>query len=187
MGEENREFFKCSECGGLFDSEELLKDHFDVKHSNTTYKGPAVEETSWKDHLKKIKPYLNTSLGLGFVLGVLFTAAVLGGVAAYDSFRGPEPVDVTVVTCEDCNYDRFKNATDRIFKVNYNEVNYQTSEGQDLVERYGLEHVPGFILDKNVENHENFTQIRSNVVNIEDSYVLDVEAAQRFSDGQDLN
>jgi len=187
MKEDEKQFFKCSECGNLFDSEELLKDHFNVKHPNSKYAGPAVEETGLKDYLSKVKPHLNLSFGIGLVLGVLLTTAIFGGAAAWNSFIGPQPVDVTVVTCEECNYERFQNATDRMFNANYKQVNYQTDEGQEFVERYNLEYVPGFILEKSVGNHENFTQIRPNVISMENGYVLDIEAAQRFSDGEELN
>ena len=193
MGKESGELVKCSECGDRFGSSELLKEHFQIEHSDSKYSGPA-NQNQQRELMQKfnsdIRPHFNTSFFLGSIFGFIATIMLAQGYATYDDITGPEPVGVTVVTCDNCSYGRFQNATDRLFKAEYREVDYQSEEGQALVEKYSLNYVPGFIFDKEVEQRANFSSIAVSVATFDDAYVIsdtDIRVAQRLSTGKQLN
>jgi hypothetical protein len=99
-------------------------------------------------------------------------------------------VSITVVTCENCSYNRFTTATDRIFDASYREVDYQSEKGQQIMQKYDIRYVPGFVFSKNVEDAANYTGVAHQLVAFEDAYVLSDtgdEVAQRFSSGFSLN
>lgn len=187
VGKDNqKELFECSECGDHFSSEELLKEHFRLEHPDAVYNGPAVEQFSWKQVKDAVRPYLNVSFGTGFIIGVLLTSAIFGLNAFLASSGGDVPVTVTVLTCDNCSYDRFQTRTDKMFNAKYREVDYQSEEGQRLIEKYNIRYIPGFIYNKKVEEAENFTRAKSSLVGFEDAYVLsdgEGEAARFLSKG----
>jgi hypothetical protein len=193
MGKESGELVKCSACGDRFSSKELLKEHFRIEHSDLTYSGPANQSQQGELMQKfdsHVRPHLNTSFFLGSIFGFLATIMLAHGYATYDDFTGPEPVEVTVVTCDNCSYGSFQNATSRLFKTDYREVNYQSDEGQQLIDKYSLNYVPGFIFEKEVERRDNFSKIAVAVASFEDAYVVADKGnrvAQRLSQGKDLN
>lgn len=171
---------RCSECGKAFSSDEMLEKHLDLEHGG---KGHSTEKTSFDFSLPLDKKQLT-----GFMIGFMLTAALIGGYTYLDN-REPT-VGITVVTCDNCSYSEFRETTDEILKTDYREVNYKSEEGWELVEKYDLYYVPGFIFDKNVEKAENFTRIESIAVKFKDAYVLPdkgVEAAQRVSKGKSLD
>ncbi len=153
------------------------------------YPGPAEQGTDLQELWRNLKPYLNVSFALGLVLGVLLTTAVFAGYSYLSMERGV-PVEVTVVTCDNCSYQKFRDTTDRIFNAEYEEVDYRSDRGKELIQRYNLQYVPGFIFSKDIRESSNFTYVQSSLVEFEDAYVLsdeDNRAAQRFSQGRQLN
>lgn len=179
MADENQVI--CSECGENFTSELYLKEHFKAEHPGKEFK-PAKEKALELPGFEK-------NFRNGVLTGFL-AAAVL--VLAFQGFQAYNynPVEVTVVTCDNCSYERFKGATDRYFETEYREVNWNSSRGQELVEKYDINYVPGFVFERDVEEAENFTRVRNALVEFEDAYVMSDqrnEAAQRFSKGFDLN
>lgn len=178
---------ECPECGKIFGSEETLKEHAEREHG---IKGVSMEQSeSVLPDLKNIRQYLNVSLGLGFLIGIVLTSAVFSGYLYWDSLDHRTEVPITVVTCDDCEYDRFVDSTDRMFRADYREVDYQSEEGQELIERYGLNYVPGFIFDSKVTEAEQYYKVEPTLVEVEDAYVIPdrgVEVAQRLSEGIEL-
>lgn len=176
---------KCEICGNRFSSEEYLEDHFELEHPDNEHKEFKDVEGNFKYGFRY---YLNRSAIIGFVIGFLMaTAGISGAFFLQDLMK--EEVEVTVITCDECSYERFKTATDRMFEANYNEVDYESSKGEDLIAKYDLNYIPGFIFEKNVEEKENFTQVRGALVEFEDAYVISdagEETAQRFSEGFSL-
>lgn len=186
---ENR--FKCSECGKIFGSEDTFEEHSMLEHQ-----GEAETESaeSWRlmfDSLKSAGKKLRSSFMGGFLIGLIIASAAFSGYIYYDSIDKRTDVPVTVVTCESCEYEKFRDATDRMFKASYTEVDYRSEEGQRLIEKYDLKYVPGFIFDrKKLEKAENFTAVEPTLVKNEDAYVIPdegVEVAQRLSTGIPLN
>ena len=197
MPEEHR----CGECGKNFGSEDILEKHEEIEHD--TY---AKEKRN--KNINDLKPDREQVIGafLGFLLAAFFISGVnyvqsaefdvgdtvpnigenLGSY--YDDITEPT-VQITVVTCDNCSYSRFREETNSIMKADYREVDYRSEKGQKLVERYKLNHIPGFIFDSEVERAENFTEIESILVEFEDAYIIPdkgIEAAQRMSDGKEL-
>lgn len=172
-------------CGKKFSSEEYLEDHFELEH-------PDIKQIDFEEVNGKLsyglRKYLNRSAIIGFVIGFLVASAgILGVFFLQDVMK--EEVDVTVVTCDECSFERFKTATDRMFEANYNEVDYESTKGEDLIAKYNLNYIPGFIFEKNVKEKDNFTQVRGALVEFEDAYVMSdagEETAQRFSEGFSL-
>lgn len=120
--------------------------------------------------------------------GFLVTASVIGGYTVMDG--EDRAVGITVVSCENCSYSKFRETTGELFPTEYREVGYRSEEGQRLIQKYELNYIPGFIFDREVRDAENFTRIRSVLVEFDDAYVLPdrgIEAAQRVSDGIQLN
>lgn len=173
------EEYQCSECGKVFSSEELLEKHSEMEHGH-----PAIYEVK-EFELPEI--HFNRSQLTGFLLGFLLAFGLIGGYTVIDNMEST--VGITVVTCDNCSYSKFRQTTDQLMKTEYREVDYQSEEGQKLIQKYNLNYVPGFIFDKKLENAENFTEIKSVVVEFDDAYVLPdkgVEAAQRQSEGMSL-
>lgn len=177
-----RQSVECPECGENFTEEKYLEEHFDVEHPDTEL------DLEQEQNLNLELPEFKKSFRNGVLLGVLLTAGVLAAFYGYQAYSY-DPVDVTVVSCENCTYERFKGATERYFDVRYEEVNYESERGQELIEKYGLSYVPGFIFEKEIEERSNFTRVRNALIENEDGYVMSDtrnEAAQRFSKGFSL-
>lgn len=174
----------CPKCGEVHSSWDSLEEHYTVEHD-----GELEANTKDKKVFSSLKSFL-TGHDLKFLAGVFvgsfITAMIFVAPAHLDQ---QEPVKVTVVSCEGCDYERFVNVTDRQFDVQYVELDYQSDRGMRKIEKYNRSYVPAFIFDRSVEDRENFTSIRNSVVEYEDAYVLSdrgVEVAQRFSTGKAL-
>ena len=180
------EKLECPECGKLFGEEETLEEHFELEHDSE----PVIEEKGIEIEFPDFRKYWNRSLSLGFLVGILMTAAAFSGFLYWDSMDHRQKVPITVVTCDNCTYQQFRTATDRMFRAEYNEVDYDSEEGQRLIQKYNLKHIPGFIFDgPKLEKAENFTRVRNSVVSFEDAYVIPdegAETAQRLSKGFEL-
>lgn len=197
---------RCGECGKNFGSLETLHEHQEMEH------GDSVEENNEGapeifEHLMFSREQLIGAV-LGFILAGFFITGINYVQAAeidfnermesdfreplsktYKDMTTPE-IEITVVNCENCSYSRFRKETDELMKANYREVDYESDEGQRLIEKYDLYYVPGFIFDKEVEKTENFTRIESMLVEFDDAYVLPdkgFETAQRVSEGKSLD
>ena len=179
---------KCSKCGNHFSSEELLREHFKVKHSDSEFVEPE-DGSKIADVTSSLNEHVNYSTLAGFLLGVVITSTSIGGAMFLQDMM-KEQTDITVVTCSNCSYERFKTVTDRMFDTNYKEVDYESTRGKKLIEKYNLKHIPGFIYEKSIEDRENFTQVRNSLVKFEDAYVMSDEGeeiSQRFSEGIRIN
>ncbi|WEL19443.1 hypothetical protein [Candidatus Nanohalococcus occultus] len=177
----SKDRFECPECGENFSSETYLKEHFKVEHPGKHYRQLAGRKFSL--------PRLEKSFSTGILTGLMIAAGLVIAFQGYQAYSY-DPVEVTVVTCDNCSYERFKGATERYFDVSYSEVNYDSERGRALSERYELNYVPGFIFGKDIEDKKNFTRVRNALVEFEDAYVMSDtrnEAAQRFSKGISLN
>lgn len=147
-------------------------------------------EKKVEDSIDPVKKFLNKSFGLGLLAGLLIATSVFSGYLYLDSLDHRTEVPITVITCEECNYEDFKKATDRMFNTNYREVNYKSEEGQELIQKYNLKYVPAFAFDKKVENAKAFERTKSSLVKFEDAYVIPDEGrkvAQRLSEGKSLD
>lgn len=170
---------RCKICQKRFSSEELLERHHEIKHQEEL-EIKELEPFSISDLIYERKAFFAASIILGLFL--------LAGLTVQS--MGESPVRITVVTCEECDYNEFRETTDPMIPTSYSEVMYNSSEGEKLINRYDLNYVPGFIFSKNIENTENFTRMRSVLVEFDDAYVLPdrgVRAAQRTSEGMALN
>lgn len=122
----------------------------------------------------------------GVAFGLLMAAA---GLQVASLHGGPHEITYTVVTCDNCSYEDFRTVSERILDPRFVEVSESSSRGKRLIEKYELNYVPGFIIEKGVEEHKNFSRIRGSVVEFEDAYVVSDrgnEVAQRFSSGKEL-
>lgn len=149
-----------------------------------------VKETL-KEYNRRFGKYLNFSFGLGLLAGIFIASTAFSGYIYWDSLDHRTTVPITVVTCDSCDYERFRNATDRMLKTEYSEVDYQSTKGQELIQKHNLKYVPGFVFDREqLEKAENFTSIRSTLAESEDAYIIPdegIEVAQRLSEGEYLN
>lgn len=184
------EQYRCPDCGKNFGSEETFQEHMEIDHPG----GLNIDTTRLPDLdpqqlIQKMRAYLNRSFALGLIIGLLIASAGFSGYLYWQSLDHRTPVPVTVVTCDSCTYDKFRTATDRIFNAKYREVNYQSEEGQRLIQKYNIKYVPAFIFDKKVAETENFYRVKSILVEFDDAYVLpdrSPRAAQRLSNGTEL-
>ncbi len=185
-----KEIHECPECGKKFGTREILEEHSRLEHGSSSIldlvpeKGVDLED--FRSQVSRLRPDSFSSFGYGFLVGLLVALLAFGGFSYYQSLDPGVPVEVTVVTCDNCSYERFRTATDRLFNTRYTEVDYRSERGQELIERYNLKYVPGFIFEPEVEEAENFTRVKSVLVRFEDAYVLPDEgnkAAQRLSSG----
>lgn len=177
--------FRCDECDKIFASKDGLRRHSRVEHDHE----PSFTEVR-EIRLKEL--FSRDKLIRGFAAGFLLAAITLTIFAATQESvsttpeETPEPVDITVLTCENCTYQEFRDTTDPLFETEYREVNYNSSEGRELIEKYSIGFIPAFIFDKDVENRANFTRINSTLRKFDDAYVLPdgrMPAAQRVSSG----
>lgn len=150
----------------------------------------AVKETI-KRRFSRFGKYANISFGLGLLIGVFLASTAFSGYMYWDSLDHRTTVPITVVTCDSCEYERFKDATDRMLKTQYREVDYQSEEGQTLIQEHNLKYIPGFVFSgEQLENAENFSSMQSTLVDSKDAYVIPdegMEVAQRLSKGEYLN
>jgi hypothetical protein len=184
------EDYECPECGKHFGSAETFQAHVDHEHSGELgmQTGSPVDFDTGRLR-QRVRENLNRSFAMGLVIGLLIASAGFSGYIYWDSLDHRTTVPVTVVTCDNCSYDKFKTATDRIFKTNYEEVDYQSERGQELVNEYNAKYVPLFIFDKKVDEAENFYRVESILVEFDNAYVLpdrSPRAAQRLSNGTSL-
>lgn len=176
-----KEKLRCGECGETFTSEEYLEEHYHVEHPGKT---PSTD--SGRDFGL---PSFEKNFRNGVLTGLLAAAALIVAFQGYQAYSY-NPVEVTVVTCDNCSYERFKGATERYFDVTYEEVDWDSNEGEEMIQRYNVNYIPAFIFEKDVEERKNFTRVRNALVEFEDAYVMSDqrnEAAQRFSKGFNLN
>lgn len=135
--------------------------------------------------------YANLSFGLGLLAGILIASTAFSGYIYWDSLDHRTTVPITVVTCDSCEYEKFKDATDRMLKTQYREVDYRSEEGQKLIQEHNLEYVPGFIFEgEQLEKAGNFTSLETTLVDSGNAYVIPdegTEVAQRLSEGENLN
>jgi hypothetical protein len=174
------EEYRCEECGKVFGSVDTLE-----KHSSTVH-GSAANYSRVREFEL---PSFNRDFALGALTGILITALLVGGYSAVNNVDEAQTVGVTVVTCDNCSYQEFRETTGGLFDVSYTEVDYESQRGEELVEKYRLEYVPGFIFGEEIEEASNFTRVESTLVGFEHAYVLpagEIEAAQRVSEGFDL-
>lgn len=192
---------RCRECGKNFGSEDTLKKHLEMEHSSS----PKVEQEKAGRDLRPDREQVIGAM-LGFLLAALFISGfnyvqdadfeteynlpdISEELGSYYNDLTEPTVEITVVTCDNCSYSRFRDETDKLLKTEYREVDYQSDEGKELIEKYDLSYVPGFIFEKKVEQAENFTRIESVLIKSDDAYILPaegVEAAQRMSEGMEL-
>lgn len=178
------ERFQCPECEKYFGSGETLREHARLEHSKTVQ---IVDESGRIGGFSKaFNPYLNKSLAIGLLLGIVISTTAFSGYTYWDSLDHRTPVPITVVTCENCSYSKFENATDRMFNAHYEEVNYQSSQGQQLINKYDINYVPAFIFDKKAEKAGDFYKVKPILVEFKDAYVIPDRGdlvAQRYSEG----
>ncbi|MFB6209005.1 MAG: C2H2-type zinc finger protein [Candidatus Nanohaloarchaea archaeon] len=178
MAEKNPE---CPECGKSFTSQKYLKKHIDAEHGGEALEVPDENGIGME--------FPDGEFALGVMTGVVVAVLLLGVYSVGGDYLRSQPFEVTVVTCDSCNYSDFRKTTNELFNVKYRQVDYRSEKGQRLIEKYNLYYVPGFIFDKEVRNRENFTMVKSVLVEFEDAYVLPDKgnrAAQRMSRGKSL-
>jgi len=162
-----------------------------TQQADQSSKLTAAMKKTIQGQFSRFGKYANISFGLGLLIGVFLTSTAFSGYMYWDSLDHRTSVPVSVVTCDSCEYDRFREATDKMLKTEYREVDYQSERGQALVEKYGLKYIPGFIFDREqLEKAENFSSMQSTLATAEDAYVIPdegMEVAQRLSKGEYLN
>lgn len=124
----------------------------------------------------------------GFLGALLVTLIVSSGLFVIDSIE-KDSYRVTVVTCETCEYPEFRDKMAPLFDLEYYEIDVNSSKGKNMVERYDLIYVPGFIFEKDIRNADNFSRIGSYLNEFQDSYAVpdtEVPTAQRLSEGRHL-
>lgn len=179
-----RDRFECPECSRNFGSEGLLREHEEMEHGSFT----GMEE-GFELEFPDFGKHLNRSFALGLLVGLLVASAGFSGYLYWDSLDHRPEVPITVVTCDNCSYDRFQTATDRVFNTRYSEVDYRSQEGQELIGKYNIKYVPAFIFNKKVEDLEGFKRVKHVLVEFEDAYVIPDRGnrvAQRLSSGKEL-
>jgi len=184
MPEEEK--FECPDCGKVFGDEDTIREHLDVEHDGELN----LEKPGKNFQMPDFSSYLNKSFALGLILGLIVSGAGFGGYMYWQSMDHRTEVPITVVTCDTCDYQKFRNATDKMFKAKYKEVDYQSEKGQNLIQKYNLKYVPGFILDRKVEEAEAFDRVKNTLVDSRDAYVIPdrgLRVAQRLSEGKELN
>ncbi len=176
------EIYECPECGKVFGEEETLEEHIRLEHEETA--GDGLETP-------KLGRYLDSSFLTGMVFGILLASAAFSSYMYWDSMDHRTEVPITVVTCDTCEWESFRESTDRMFRTDYREVDYSSEEGQKIVEKYNLKYVPGFVFDKEkLRESGNFTVVEPSLVEFEDAYVIPdegVRTAQRLSEGKSLD
>jgi hypothetical protein len=180
------EHFQCSECGKVFGSEQTLRDHAKIEHGSRSIVDLSQNEVKTGDILKRVKPYFNMSFLLGFLTGMLVAAAAFYGYVYLDSGNSDATVPVTVVTCDNCSWDRFKGATSRMFNADYREIDYQSEQAEEMIQKYDINYIPAFIFSKEIEEADNFTRIRNVLIEFDDAYVIPdqgIQTARYFSKG----
>jgi len=183
MGEER---YQCPICDRYFGSEDAFRKHARIEHDEEAV------ETSSNFELElgeKLKSFLNLSFGAGLLLGLILSGTAFAGYSYWDSLDHRMEVPITVVTCDNCSYEGFRTATDRMFNAEYREVNYQSEEGQQLINKYDINYIPAFIFDRKVEEAEQFFKVEPVLVEYDDAFVVPDRGnlvAQRVSEGKEL-
>jgi len=76
-------------------------------------------------------------------------------------------------------------------KTEYNEIDYQSEKGRELIQKHNLKYIPGFLFNaKQLQKAENFSSIEPTLVKSDNAYVIPdegIEVAQRLSDGKYLD
>lgn len=171
---------RCEECGKIFTNRRTLQKHAKLDHDHEVeFSRTDVELSDLFSGKKLLK---------GAAIGFLLTAVLIAGFVALQELDSDseEAVEITVLTCENCSYQQFQNTTGAIFDVKYRELPYNSTEGEELIQRYDIGYIPAFIFDTEVEDRANFTRINSTLKNFDHAYVLPdgrMPAAQRVSSG----
>jgi protein-disulfide isomerase len=76
----------------------------------------------------------------------------------------------------ECSLDNFYNQIRSFISplVKFNPIDYNSRQGQSLINEYNLNLLPVFIFDTNIEKTENFENSRRNLEKVKDRYVLQV-------------
>lgn len=174
------EELQCEDCGKVFTTKRTLQKHTKLEHGHEpefSRKDVVLSDVLSREKILK-----------GAVVGFLLAAVLIAGFVAFQELDSgsEDTVEITVVTCENCSYQQFRNTTGSIFEVTYREVPYDSVESQELIRKYDIGYVPAFIFDKEIQNRKNFTRINSTLKEFDDAYVLPddrMPAAQRVSSG----
>jgi len=169
---------------------EAKKDLDGHKHSKNGSSLSKVKEII-NNHFLELRKYLNVSFSIGLILGFLITSTVFSSYLYWNSIDHRTTVPVSVVTCNSCDYEKFRDATNRMVKTEYNEIDYQSEKGRELIQKHNLKYIPGFLFNaKQLQKAENFSSIEPTLVKSDNAYVIPdegIEVAQRLSDGKYLD
>lgn len=187
----SEEHYRCPRCDKHFGSEETFREHARIEHPEAEISQEKEEsiDIELKSILARIKSYLNLSFAAGLILGLVISGAAFSGYTYWNSLDHRMEVPVTVVTCDNCSYESFRSSTDRMFNADYREVDYQSDEGQQLINKYELGYVPAFIFDKKVSEAEQFYKVKPVLFEYDDAYLVPDRGnlvAQRVSEGKTI-
>lgn len=108
-----------------------------------------------------------------------------GGKDAYCTYKEPVEVELIVLNAPDCkgaacDTTRIIQVTQQLFfGIKPRSVDTNSSEGQQIIEAYGIQVVPAYIFDKNLEETQSWkerTDLRTAFDKIGDKYKLKDEA-----------
>lgn len=80
--------------------------------------------------------------------------------------------------CFNCDTQRVLGILEGWFgAVNAEEINHSTQKGMELTEKFGIEALPAYILDDNIEKSKNYEQFKQAFVKKDKEYILSESAA----------
>lgn len=168
---------KCSKCQKFFSSEDLLIEHMRTEHNDS---GPSRSQSALPAYND-----FDWDMVKGFTVGALLTCILVAGSLGLQGLSST--VEITVISCDNCSYNEFNQSTENIVEDPvYREVDYRSNEASDLIDRFEIDYVPAFIFSEEIESSENFTRIESVINRVGESYVLHRSAAERYSEGFNL-
>lgn len=76
----------------------------------------------------------------------------------------------------ECDLETYKNQINNFITplIDFQPVDFESSEGKKLIDEYNLNLLPAFIFDANIEKTQNFETSKRNLEKINDSYILQV-------------